>query len=175
MTETSPLGTQGSLLPKHLSLPADEQCTQRARQGRPVFGVEMRVVDANGKEQPRDGKSAGELMVRGPWIAREYFKGKRAVLRDGWFPTGDIAAIDADGYIQITDRLKDVIKSGGEWISSIDLENATAGHPAVVTAAVIGVRHPKWGERPVMFVVKKPGQCVDGEEIVAYLADKVAK
>jgi acyl-CoA synthetase (AMP-forming)/AMP-acid ligase II len=175
MTETSPLGTQGSLLPKHLGLSADAQCAQRARQGRPVFGVEMRAVDAHGKELPRDGKSAGELMVRGPWIVREYFKGEQAVLKDGWFPTGDIAAIDADGYMQITDRLKDVIKSGGEWISSIDLENAAAGHPAVLMAAVIGVRHPKWDERPVMFVVRKPGQRVDEGEIVAYLADKVVK
>jgi acyl-CoA synthetase (AMP-forming)/AMP-acid ligase II len=175
MTETSPLGTQGSLLPKHLGLSADAQCAQRARQGRPVFGVEMRAVDAHGKELPRDGKSAGELMVRGPWIVREYFKGEHAVLKDGWFPTGDIAAIDADGYMQITDRLKDVIKSGGEWISSIDLENAAAGHPAVLMAAVIGVRHPKWDERPVMFVVRKPGQRADEGEIVAYLADKVVK
>jgi 3-(methylthio)propionyl---CoA ligase len=175
MTETSPLGTQGTLLPRHLGLSADEQFKQRARQGRPVFGVEMRVVDAHGKEQPRDGKSVGELMVRGPWIAREYFKGEQAILKDGWLCTGDIAAIDADGYMQITDRLKDVIKSGGEWISSIDLENAAAGHPAIVMAAVIGVRHPKWDERPVMFVVKKPGQCVDGDDILAYLADKVAK
>lgn len=175
MTETSPLGTQGCLLPKHGAATIDEQCAQRAKQGRAVYGVEMRVVDADGNEQPRDGKSAGELEVRGPWIAGAYFKGETPALRNGWFPTGDIATIDADGYMQITDRVKDVIKSGGEWISSIDLENAAVGHPAVLMAAVIGARHPKWDERPVMFVVKKPGQDVDKAGIVAYLADKVAK
>jgi fatty-acyl-CoA synthase len=175
MTETSPLGTQGCLLPKHGAATIDEQCAQRAKQGRAVYGVEMRVVDADGNERPRDGKSAGELEVRGPWIAGAYFKGEAPALRNGWFPTGDIATIDADGYMQITDRVKDVIKSGGEWISSIDLENAAAGHPAVLMAAVIGARHPKWDERPVMFVVKKPGQDVDKAGIVAYLADKVAK
>ncbi|KAK46566.1 long-chain fatty acid--CoA ligase [Caballeronia jiangsuensis] len=175
MTETSPLGTQGSLLPKHANLTIEQQCAQRAKQGRAVFGVEMRIVDASGNEQARDGKSVGELMVRGPWIAAAYFKGEESVLRDGWFPTGDIATIDADGYMQITDRVKDVIKSGGEWISSIDLENAAIGHAAVSMAAVIGVKHPKWDERPVMFVVTKPGQTVDKAEILAYLEDKVAK
>jgi 3-(methylthio)propionyl---CoA ligase len=175
MTETSPLGTQGSLLPKHAGLSVGEQCAQRAKQGRAVFGVEMRIVDANGNEQPRDGRSAGELEVRGPWIAAAYFKGEKPALRNGWFPTGDIATIDADGYMQITDRVKDVIKSGGEWISSIDLENAAVGHPSVLMAAVIGARHPKWDERPVMFVVKKPGHAADKEDILAHLADKVAK
>lgn len=175
MTETSPLGTQGSLLPKHANLPIEQQCAQRAKQGRAVFGVEMRIVDASGSEQPRDGKAAGELEVRGPWIAAAYFKGEKPALRDGWFPTGDIATIDADGYMQITDRVKDVIKSGGEWISSIDLENAAVGHPAVLMAAVIGVKHPKWDERPVMLVVTKPGQTVNKAEILAYLEDKVAK
>jgi fatty-acyl-CoA synthase len=175
MTETSPLGTQGCLLPKHIGLSANEQCKQRAKQGRAVFGVEMRVVDAQGNEQPRDGRSAGELMVRGPWITAGYFKAKQSALRDGWFPTGDIATIDSDGYMQITDRLKDVIKSGGEWISSIDLENAIAGHPAVMMAAVIGAKHPKWGERPVMFLVKKPGQVLDKADVIAYLRGKVAK
>ncbi|MFM0519895.1 MULTISPECIES: 3-(methylthio)propionyl-CoA ligase [Caballeronia] len=175
MTETSPLGTQGSLLPKHANLTIEQQCAQRAKQGRAVFGVEMRIVDASGNEQPRDGKAAGELEVRGPWIAAAYFKGEKPALRDGWFPTGDIATIDADGYMQITDRVKDVIKSGGEWISSIDLENAAVGHPAVLMAAVIGVKHPKWDERPVMLVVTKPGQTVNKAEILAYLEDKVAK
>ncbi|SCU90762.1 Medium-chain-fatty-acid--CoA ligase [Cupriavidus necator] len=175
MTETSPLGTQGSLLPKHADLCAAQQCAQRAKQGRPVFGVEMRIVDADGKELPRDGKAMGELMVRGPWIVAEYFKGEKPALRDGWFPTGDIATIDTDGYMQITDRVKDVIKSGGEWISSIDLENAATGHPAVLMAAVIGASHPKWDERPVMFLVTKPGHVVDKAEILAYLGDKVAK
>ncbi|SAL82116.1 long-chain-fatty-acid--CoA ligase [Caballeronia choica] len=175
MTETSPVGTQGSLLPKHANLTVEQQCAQRAKQGRAVFGVEMRTIDADGNEQPRDGKAIGELVVRGPWIAAAYFKGEKPALRDGWFPTGDIATIDADGYMHITDRVKDVIKSGGEWISSIDLENAAVGHPAVLMAAVIGLRHPKWDERPVMFIVTKPGQTVDKAEILAYLADKVAK
>jgi 3-(methylthio)propionyl---CoA ligase len=175
MTETSPVGTQGSLLPKHANLTVEQQCAQRAKQGRAVFGVEMRIIDARGNEQPRDGKAIGELVVRGPWIAAAYFKGEKPALRDGWFPTGDIATIDADGYMHITDRVKDVIKSGGEWISSIDLENAAVGHPAVLMAAVIGLRHPKWDERPVMFIVTKPGQTVDKAEILAYLADKVAK
>jgi fatty-acyl-CoA synthase len=175
MTETSPLGTQGCLLPKHIGLSADDQCAQRAKQGRAVFGVELRVVDAQGNEQPRDGQSAGELMVRGPWVTAGYFNGMKPVLRDGWFPTGDIATIDADGYMQITDRLKDVIKSGGEWISSIDLENAMAGHPAVMMAAVIGARHPKWDERPVMFLVTRAGQTLDKAAAMAYLRGKVAK
>jgi acyl-CoA synthetase (AMP-forming)/AMP-acid ligase II len=175
MTETSPLGTQGSLLPKHDALSVDQQYAQRAKQGRAVFGVEMRVVDPAGHEQPCDGKSAGELMVRGPWVVAEYFNAEKPVLRDGWFPTGDIATIDADGYMQITDRLKDVIKSGGEWISSIDLENAVAGHPAVLMAAVIGARHPKWDERPVMFLVVRPGQSVSKPEVLAYLQTRVAK
>jgi fatty-acyl-CoA synthase len=175
MTETSPLGTQGALLPKHAGLSVEAQCAQRAKQGRAVFGVEMRIVDADGREQARDGKSSGELEVRGPWIAAGYFRNEKPALRDGWFPTGDIATIDADGYMQITDRVKDVIKSGGEWISSIDLENAAAGHPAVLMAAVIGARHPKWDERPVLFVVKKPGHAADKADILAWLADKVAK
>jgi 3-(methylthio)propionyl---CoA ligase len=179
MTETSPLGTQGSLLPKHEGLGAAERHALRARQGRPVFGVELRVLDLDGREQPRDGQSRGELMVRGPWIAREYFKGVQPALRDGWFATGDIATIDADGYLQIVDRVKDVIKSGGEWISSIDLENAVAGHPAVLMAAVIGVRHPKWGERPVMFVVNRPCHVADPDadraSILAWLEERVAR
>jgi fatty-acyl-CoA synthase len=157
MTETSPLGTQGALLPKHAALSSDEQCAQRAKQGRAVFGVEMRIVDSLGREQPRDGTSAGELQVRGPWIAASYFKEDKPATREGWFPTGDIATIDADGYMQI------------------DLENAAAGHPAVLMAAVIGARHLKWDERPVLFVVKKPGHDVDRADMLAWLADKVAK
>ena len=159
MTETSPVGTRARCCRSTRDSPVEQQCAQRAKQGRAVFGVEMRIVDADGREQPRDGKSrSGELVVRGPWIARRVLQeARQPALRDGWFPTGDIATIDADGYMQITDRVKDVIKSGGEWISSIDLENAAAGHPAVLMAAVIGARHPKWDERPVMFVVKKPG------------------
>ncbi|HSV60752.1 MAG TPA: 3-(methylthio)propionyl-CoA ligase [Variovorax sp.] len=175
MTETSPLGTQGVPLAKHDALSPQQQYMLRGKQGRAVFGVQLKVVDAGGKELPRDGKSAGELMVRGPWIVSEYYKGDKPALRDGWFPTGDIATIDADGYMQITDRVKDVIKSGGEWISSIDLENAAMGHPALAMAAVIGVKHPKWDERPVLCAVKKPGQEVDKAAVLDFLGDKVAK
>jgi fatty-acyl-CoA synthase len=175
MTETSPLGTQGALLPKHAALSSDEQCAQRAKQGRAVFGVEMRIVDSLGREQPRDGTSAGELQVRGPWIAASYFKEDKPATREGWFPTGDIATIDADGYMQITDRVKDVIKSGGEWISSIDVENVAIAHPAVAEAACIACAHPKWTERPLLVVVKRPGFEVTREELIAFYVGKVAK
>src|SRR4029077_16857257 len=128
------------------------------KQGRTIYGVEMKIVDGEGKELPRDGKAFGDLLVRGPWILKEYFKGAGGdPLRGGWFPTGDVATIDPDGYMQITDRSKDVIKSGGEWISSIDLENIAVAHPAIAEAAVIGVRHPKWDERPLVVAGKKEG------------------
>jgi fatty-acyl-CoA synthase len=137
----------------------------------------MKIVDDEGRELPRDGKAFGDLLVRGPWIVSGYFKGEGGnVLREGgWFPTGDVATLDADGYMQITDRSKDVIKSGGEWISSIDLENLAMAHPAVAEAAVIGVAHPKWDERPLLIVVKKPGQEVTREELLDFMRDKVAK
>ncbi|CAG2150601.1 3-methylmercaptopropionyl-CoA ligase [Cupriavidus yeoncheonensis] len=175
MTETSPLGTQGAPLGKHAALPVDQQYALRSKQGRAVFGVQLKVVDANGQDLPRDGQSAGELLVRGPWIMSEYFKGEKPALQGGWFPTGDIATIDTDGIMQITDRVKDVIKSGGEWISSIDLENAAMGHPALAMAAVIGVKHPKWDERPVLCAVKKPGQEVDKAAVLDFLGNKVAR
>ncbi|WP_213959800.1 MULTISPECIES: 3-(methylthio)propionyl-CoA ligase [unclassified Variovorax] len=175
MTETSPLGTQGVPLAKHAALDAEQQYALRSKQGRAVFGVQLKVVDIDGNALPRDGKSAGELMVRGPWIVSEYFKGEKPALRDGWFPTGDIATIDADGTMQITDRVKDVIKSGGEWISSIDLENAAIAHPALAMAAVIGVKHPKWDERPVLCAVKKPGHEIDEAALLEFLGGKVAK
>jgi fatty-acyl-CoA synthase len=133
------------------------------------------VVDEHGATLPRDGTSQGELMVRGQWIVERYFKTDHTALVDGWFPTGDIATIDADGVMTIRDRTKDVIKSGGEWISSIDLESAAVGHPAVAMAAVIGVKHPKWDERPLMFIVRKPGATLEKEEILKFLEDKVAK
>ena len=133
-----------------------------AKQGKSVFGVDIKVVDENGATLPRDGSAQGELMVRGQWIMAAYYKGEKSPLVDGWFPTGDIATIDADGVMQIRDRTKDVIKTGGEWISSIDLESAAVGHPAVAMAAVIGVKHPKWDERPLLFIVRKPGQ-IGGE------------
>jgi fatty-acyl-CoA synthase len=136
----------------------------------------MKIVDEEGKELPWDGKRFGNLMVRGPWIANGYFKGEGGdVLKDGWFPTGDVATIDPDGYMQITDRSKDVIKSGGEWISSIDLENIAVAHPAIAEAAVIGVKHPKWDERPVVVAVKKPGQDVSKDDLLKFYEGKIAK
>ena len=176
MTEMSPLGTACTLKPKHERLSADERMAVQAKQGRAVFGVDMKIVGDDGQELPRDGKASGELMVRGPWIISNYFKGEGGdPLVDGWFPTGDVSTIDADGFMQITDRSKDVIKSGGEWIGSIDLENIAMAHPAVAMAACIGARHPKWDERPLLVVVKKPGAEVTREELLAFYEGKIAK
>jgi fatty-acyl-CoA synthase len=176
MTEMSPLGTLCTLKNKHLSLPADEQLKILCTQGRPVFGVSMKIVDDEGRELPHDGKAQGELLVSGPWIVRSYFKGEGGdPLIDGWFPTGDVATIDADGYLHITDRSKDVIKSGGEWISSIDVENIAMAHPAIAMAACIGMRHPKWDERPIVVVVKKPGADVAREELLKFYEGRIAK
>jgi fatty-acyl-CoA synthase len=181
MTEMSPLGTLCTLKNKHLLLPEEEQMKIRLKQGRAIFGVDMKIVDAEGRELPWDGKSFGDLLVRGPWVIKSYFKGEGGdPLRydeqgRGWFPTGDVATIDADGYMQITDRSKDVIKSGGEWISSIDVENIAVAHPAVAMAACIGVRHPKWDERPVVVVVKKPGAELSREELLKFYEGKIAK
>ena len=170
MTEMSPLGTVCTLKPKHLALSRDEQMAVQAKQGRAVYGVDMKIVGEDGQELPRDGKTSGELLVRGPWIIASYFKGEGGdPLVDGWFPTGDVATIDADGYMQITDRSKDVIKSGGEWIGSIDLENIAMAHPAVAMAACIGAFHPKWDERPLLVVVKKPGAELTREQTAAVL------
>ena len=177
MTEMSPLGTVCTLKNHHLSLPEGEQMKIRLKQGRAIFGVDMKIVDDDGHELPWDGKAYGDLLVRGPWVLREYFKGEGGdPLRGGWFPTGDVATIDPDGYMQITDRSKDVIKSGGEWISSIDIENIAMAHPAVAMAACIGVKHPKWDERPIVVVVKKAGTEVSREELLAFYGNKtVAK
>ncbi len=175
MTETTAVATMGTLMPHDLELPPEQQHAIVARQGKSLFGVEIKVVDAKGDMLPRDGSAQGELMVRGPWIMRDYFKGERSPLQNGWFPTGDIATIDAKGVMQIRDRTKDVIKTGGEWISSIDLESAAVAHPAVAMAAVIGVKHPKWDERPLMFIVRKPGQAVEKDALMALLAERVAK
>ena len=177
MTEMSPVGTINQLKAKHLHLPVDEQLRLALKQGRPLYGVAMKIVDGDGHELPRDGKSAGNLLVKGPWIAREYFQseGGSPLTDDGWFPTGDVGSIDHDGYLQITDRSKDVIKSGGEWISSIELENIAIGHPAVAEAAVIGVRHPKWDERPLLLVVKKPGENLDRAAMLAFYEGKIAR
>jgi len=176
MTEMSPLGTVCSFKARHLRMASDEAYAVMAKQGRAIYGVDMKVVDENGHEIPFGSEQTGDLLVRGPWILDRYFKGEGGdPLRDGWFPTGDVARIDADGYMQITDRSKDVIKSGGEWIGSIDLENIAMAHPAVAMAACIAAKHPKWDERPLLVVVKKPGAEVTREQILAFYENKVAK
>lgn len=175
MTETTAIGTMGTLQPKTKDWTSEQKQVLLAKQGRSAFGVEIKVVDDEGKTRPRDGTSQGELMVRGHWILASYYKGEKSPLVDGWFPTGDIATIDAEGTMQIRDRTKDVIKTGGEWISSIDLESAAVGHPAVGMAAVIGIKHPKWDERPLLFIVRKVGASLEKAEILEFLASKVAK
>ncbi|ACY33709.1 MULTISPECIES: 3-(methylthio)propionyl-CoA ligase [Comamonas] len=180
MTEMSPLGTLCTLKNKHLELPKEEQMKIRQKQGRAIYGVEMKIVNDAGDEQPWDGKSYGDLLVRGPWIIDSYYKGSgnplvRGADGHGWFPTGDVATIDPDGYMQITDRSKDVIKSGGEWISSIDIENIAMANPAVAMAACIGMPHPKWDERPIVAVVKKPGAEITREELLKFYEGKTAK
>jgi fatty-acyl-CoA synthase len=176
MTEMSPLGTLITLKTKHAGLSGQQRFELRCKQGRTIYGVEMKIVDGEGGELARDGKAFGDLLVRGPWVTSGYFKGEGGnALRDGWFPTGDVATIDADGFMQITDRSKDVIKSGGEWISSIDLENIAVAHPAIAEAAVIGVRHPKWDERPIVVAVRKQGAEVTREALLAFYEGKIAK
>jgi 3-(methylthio)propionyl---CoA ligase len=181
MTEMSPLGTVGTLKNAQLALPPEEQTRILLKQGRAVYGVDMKIVDESGVELPWDGKSYGDLLVRGPWIIGSYYKGEGGdPLRydaqgKGWFPTGDVATIDADGFMQITDRSKDVIKSGGEWISSIDVENIAMAHPAVAMAACVGMPHPKWDERPIVVVVKKPGAGVTRDELLAFYEGRIAK
>ncbi|CAM3999392.1 3-(methylthio)propionyl-CoA ligase [Roseateles saccharophilus] len=176
MTEISPLGTACTLKPRQLALPAEERYAVQAKQGRAVFGVDMKIVDEDGKALPWDGKTSGDLLVRGPWVIASYFKGEGGdPLADGWFPTGDVSTIDADGFMQITDRAKDVIKSGGEWIGSIDLENIAMAHPAVAMAACIAAHHPKWDERPLLVVVRKPGATLTREEMLAFFDGKIAR
>jgi 3-(methylthio)propionyl---CoA ligase len=176
MTELSPLGTICTFKVKHARQSQAERRALQSKQGRAIYGVEMKIVDDAGKELPRDGHTFGNLMVRGPWVCQRYFKAADVeILQDGWFCTGDVATICPDGYMQITDRAKDVIKSGGEWISSIELENCAVGHPAVAEAAVVGVPHPKWGERPLLLLVRKPAATLSGEEMLKYLASRVAK
>jgi acyl-CoA synthetase (AMP-forming)/AMP-acid ligase II len=181
MTEISPLGTLCTLKNKHLKLSEPEQMKIRLKQGRAIFGVDMKIVDDAGNDLPHDGKAYGDLLVKGPWVVAEYFKGEGGspLVKDThgieWFPTGDVATIDSDGYMQITDRSKDVIKSGGEWISSIDIENIAVAHPGVLMAACIGVKHPKWDERPIVAVVKKPDAQVSREELLAFYEGKTAK
>ena len=176
MTETSPIGTMGARSPDWDDLGFDQQVDQVAMQGRVPFGVELRVVDEDGRVQPRDGASSGRLQVRGPWVIRRYFQAEAdATEGDSWFDTGDVAVLHPDGVMQITDRAKDVIKSGGEWISSVELENAAVGCPGVAEAAAIGVFHPRWDERPLLLVKRKPGSQVSEAAIRAHLAGEVAK
>ncbi|WP_019140934.1 3-(methylthio)propionyl-CoA ligase [Noviherbaspirillum massiliense] len=176
MTEMSPLGTTCTLQTRHMSLPGEQQQAILEKQGHTIFGVDMKIVDDHGRELPWDGKTYGNLLVKGPWVISSYFKGEGGdVLQDGWFPTGDVATIDPDGYMQITDRSKDVVKSGGEWIGTIDLENIAMAHPAVQMAACIGVAHPKWDERPLLVVVKKPDAEVTKEELIRFYDGKIAK
>ena len=176
MTETSPIGTAGTPPPDWATMTLDEKLDLAGKQGGAPFGVELRVVDDDGHELPRDGVSSGRLQVRGPWVVQRYFKADApAVDVDGWFDTGDVSVMHAQGVMQITDRAKDVIKSGGEWISSVELENAAVGCPGVAEAAAIGVHHPKWDERPLLLVVRKPGSAVGEAEVRAHLAGVVAK
>ncbi len=177
MTETSPIGTVNTIKAGLEGLSKDEQLDLATKAGRGIFGCELRIVDDEGNELPWDGEAFGALQVRGPWVCSDYFKldgGGGAHTDDGWFDTGDVATIDPQGYLAITDRTKDVIKSGGEWISSIELENTAMGHPAVAEAAVIGVAHPKWTERPLLVVVKAAGEEISRDEMLAYFDGKVA-
>jgi len=179
MTEMSPVGTTGRLKPSMLTLPRDAQIARKQKQGRPVYGVDAKIVGENGDALARDGIAFGELLVRGPWIIGSYFKDEEASQAafdaDGWFRTGDVATIDSESWMQIVDRSKDVIKSGGEWISSIDLENEIMAHPEVAEATVVGLKHVKWQERPVAFVVRIEGSTVTADDLIAFVTDRVAK
>ncbi len=175
MTELSPIGTINSMNRYMKALPLDARYRLQTKQGRPIYGIEMKVVGADNQTLPHDGESFGRLLVKGPWVASGYYKEEKSPLVEGWFDTGDVATIDHQGYMNIVDRAKDVIKSGGEWISSIDLENAAMGHPAIAECAVIGVPHPKWDERPLLLAIAKEGMEISKEEIIIFLADKVAK
>ncbi|MBD0681285.1 fatty-acid--CoA ligase [Pseudomonas sp. PB101] len=176
MTELSPLGTVCTPKARHLAMDSADRRVLQAKQGRVVYGVDMKIVGDDGKELPRDGKTSGELMVRGPWIISSYYKSDAGdSLVDGWFPTGDVSTIDAEGFMQITDRSKDVIKSGGEWIGSIDLENIAMAHPAVAMAACIAAYHPKWDERPLLVVTRKPGSELSRDELLGFYEGKIAR
>lgn len=180
MTELSPLGTLSKLKSKHDSLPHDAQQRLLEKQGRVIYGIDMAIIDDDGRSLPWDGQASGNLVVRGPWVIGSYFGRPESPLvsvdgEPGWFPTGDVATIDADGFMQITDRSKDVIKSGGEWISSIDLENIAMAHPGIHEAAAIACRHPKWDERPLLVVVAKPGVVLTREDVLGFFEGKIAK
>jgi len=175
MTETSPVATISKALPKHKALPKNKRFDRKVKQGRAVFGVEIGIRDGDNNELPHDGKAFGDLVIRGPWIARAYYKMPESEREDGWFFTGDVASIDDEGYMQITDRSKDVIKSGGEWISSIELENLAMAHPDVIEAAVIGIKHPKWDERPLVVAVRRKGSQLTASDLLAFYEGKIAK
>ena len=177
MTETSPLGTVCTPLRKHEGATLEQRLDLQQSQGRSPYGVRLKITDDNGRDLPHDGQTTGHLLIKGHWVTSAYYGGDGGEIldADGWFDTGDIGSIDADGYLRITDRAKDVIKSGGEWISSIDLENAALGHPAVAEAAAIGIAHPKWQERPLLVVVRRKGEALSRDQLLAFLADKVAK
>jgi fatty-acyl-CoA synthase len=177
MTEMSPLGSLCTMKPEHAALTGEAKLDVQMKQGHPPFGVEMTITDDHGKALPWDGKTFGRLKVRGPAVAKSYYKGEGGEVfeQSGWFDTGDVATMDQYGYMQVTDRAKDVIKSGGEWISTIDLENLAVGHPAVAEAAVIGIHHPKWDERPLLIVQLKQGQKASREDILKFMDGKIAK
>ena len=176
MTETSPIGVISKLLPKHAQVSAEDLVKTKLKQGRGVWGVDLKIVDEHGQALPWDGVAFGHLHVRGPWVTSGYFKseGGQVLDAEGFFPTGDVATIDPDGYLQLVDRAKDVIKSGGEWISSIDVELCANSHPGVAESAVIGVAHPKWQERPLMLVVRRAGQQVSAEDLTSHLSARLA-
>ena len=177
MPETSPVGTLSVMTDALSKLPYDEQMPWRLKQGRPPLGVEICLKDDDDKPLPHDGKAFGHLKIRGPIIAGEYFKGAGGNILDdeGYFDTGDVATIDPEGFMQITDRAKDVVKSGGEWISTIEIENIAVGHPKAALAAVVGVPHPKWDERPVLLIKLKPGETATRIEFLDFLQGKIAK
>jgi len=175
MTETSPLGSVNQLLQKHTTLDTDTQADLRLGQGRPPYGVELQLVDAEGLVLPNDGETQGQLQIRGHWIVDTYFNAEESALsNEGWFDTGDIATLDADGYVMIRDRAKDIIKSGGEWISTVELENIAVAHPDVQGAAVIAAKHDKWDERPVVIAVAKEGAAIDEADVLKFYEGKVA-
>lgn len=175
MTELSPLGTLGTPTARLRSLPLEARYQYQRKQGRPVFGIQLKILDGNGNPLPHDGKAFGRLMVKGPWVIERYYLAEKTALENGWFDTGDVATIDPEGYMQIVDRTKDVIKSGGEWISSIELENIAVGHPDVQEACVVGIPHPKWDERPLLLVIAKPDHTPQRDELLAFFEGKVAK
>jgi fatty-acyl-CoA synthase len=177
MTETSPLGTANALLERHMGMSAEQQARIRESQGRPPYGVELKIVDDDGKPLPEDGKAQGNLRIRGHWVVESYFGAdpEMTLEADGWFETGDVASIDADGFMTIRDRSKDIIKSGGEWISTVELEGIAVAHPGIADAAAIAAKHEKWDERPVLVAVKAPGATVSEQEVIDFFAGKVAK